>query len=151
MAAINLYTCETCGFTTTHLYHGPDWERPVCCGNEMAWAEVTGAPHVGALNWTYQADDGTVHTINSFADARRIERESELRARNEEGQVPILFRHLSQDRSNRDVHSLEKDPRAFRPPTLDDVDPTGERRRKISLGEMSADEAERTPLGPGVR
>lgn len=48
-------------------------------------------------------------TVSSLADIRRLEKESEQRARNGEGQV-LRWRDYSQDRSNRDVHTIAPDP-----------------------------------------
>lgn len=53
-------------------------------------------------------------TIGSLSDIRRIERESEQRARNGEGQT-LVFRDYAQDPTNRDVHTLMADP-SLRPP-----------------------------------
>lgn len=48
-------------------------------------------------------------TIGSLADIRRLERESEQRARNGEGRR-LVWRDYSQDRTNRDQHSFMADP-----------------------------------------
>jgi hypothetical protein len=53
-------------------------------------------------------------TISSLADIRRLERESEQRAKNGEGQA-LRWRDYSQDRTNRDVHTFGPDP-SLRPP-----------------------------------
>lgn len=52
--------------------------------------------------------------LSTLADIRRIERESEQRERNGEGQR-MVWRDYSQDRSNTDVHTLGKDP-SLKPP-----------------------------------
>lgn len=53
--------------------------------------------------------DGKKVTISSFADVRRIERESERKAANGEGTLSI-FRAFSQDQSNQDRNALGENP-----------------------------------------
>lgn len=48
-------------------------------------------------------------TVGSLADIRRLERESEQREANGEGRR-MVWRDYSQDRSNRDRHTLGEDP-----------------------------------------
>lgn len=54
--------------------------------------------------------------VASLHDIRRLERESEARNRNGEGQV-LRWRDYSQDRSNWDVHTIAPDP-SLRPGRL---------------------------------
>jgi hypothetical protein len=74
--------------------------------------------------------------IDSLAKLRKVERESEQRYRNGEGR-PMAWRDYSQDRSNRDVHSLMADPSEA---------PTKSAKLKVRAvgGEPTGD------LGPGV-
>ena len=46
--------------------------------------------------------------IDSLSALRKVERESEQRARNGEGR-PLIWRDYNQDRSNGDVHTMAKD------------------------------------------
>lgn len=92
-----------------------DFTRPTCCGQPMA-----NHPPVVAVDayepfqkFSTTVEDGRggqrVEQITSLASLRRVERESAQRHRNGEGR-PMVWRDYSQDRSNRDVHTLGPDP-----------------------------------------
>ena len=65
--------------------------------------------------------------VGSLADIRRLEKESETRARNHEG-APLVWRDYSQDRSNRHTHTLMADPSLTPPRRLTSGEPVGVRR-----------------------
>lgn len=94
-----------------------DFARPRCPRCEGPMDIVPPRVAVDALEPMQEFDttveDGrggyrTEH-IDSLAKLRKVERESEQRYRNGEGR-PMAWRDYSQDRSNRDVHSLMADP-----------------------------------------
>lgn len=84
--------------------------------------------------------DGTYRTVrvSTLNDIRRIERESEARARNGEGEA-LRWRDYSQDRSNADVHTFGAAP---------DAAPSEAAKRRFAKT-VSAVEPE-AALGPGV-
>ena len=115
------FRCDACGKShpnvvveegqsvfTTPFYCG--------CGAILVWI-----PKVGRMDALepFQRFEVTVRdpatggnqqvTIDSLHKLRQVERESEQRARNGEGQ-PLVWRDYSQDASNRDVHTLGTDP-----------------------------------------
>lgn len=128
--ALHDFRCPACG----DVY--PDVDVPIALGARAANLRcpnpVHTAPHprlewipqIGRMDFgpsagagfkafTIQDRDarGRVITreIDSLHTLRKVERESEQRARNGEGQ-PLVWRDYSQARSNRDQHTLAKDP-----------------------------------------
>lgn len=89
------------------------------CGARLEWIPQIGRMDFGPSGGTgfksFSIQDrderGRVITreIDSLHALRKVERESEQRARNGEGQ-PLVWRDYAQERSNRDRHTLAKDP-----------------------------------------
>jgi hypothetical protein len=109
------FFCGTCGQLLLDIHVpiaiGATAGAPVHCG-----APTTPIPGIGRMDAggvkgasfkAFETTDGQNRKvlIDALATLRRIERESEQQARNGEGQ-PIVFRAWSQDRSNRDRHTL---------------------------------------------
>lgn len=101
------YGCFVDGTILTDQYRsveeGAQAHPPLCpvCGNQMAWV-----PQVGRMDAFEPGQEFTMYDgqnrpvlVESFAQMRQIEQESEQQARNGEGQ-PIRFRALHQNRSN---------------------------------------------------
>ena len=85
---------------------------PLCEDVEMDWLPQIGrmsaahGPTFTAFD-TYDGQNRPVR-VESIADLRRIEAESERQARNGEGQV-MVWRDFSNDASNRDLSAIAKD------------------------------------------
>lgn len=126
----------------------------------MRWIPQIGRMDAGSGS-TFQAfetyvpqPDGTQKrtTVSSLHQLRQIERESEQRARDGEGQQ-MNWRDYSNDRSNADVHS-------FRPktPTQEAEEDIARQRAalsdrlggRISAGRATLLEGDGPALGPGV-
>ena len=92
------------------------------CGQSMVWIPAAPALHYGDVKGaafrSFDTTDGRgepVH-VDSLRKLRQVERESEVHARNGEGQ-PMVFRRWAQDPSNRDQPTLSKDYRGGEQPT----------------------------------
>ena len=95
---------------------GPDWP-PLCTTPECVDQRMVHAPQPGGFAFdvggvktaafrAFDVDvDGRSTTIDSLHTLRRVERESEQRYRNGEGE-PLRFRMWNQDRTNKDVGSF---------------------------------------------
>lgn len=94
--------CDLCGIT---LEVGM-WPGEMCKGNPAAHGQ--GLRRHSFIPVEVEVD-GKKHVISSFADVRRLERESERRAANGEGTLSI-FRAFSQDSSNHDRNALGENP-----------------------------------------
>ena len=94
----NDYECPICNTVRRDVV--TVWpERPSCCGVTMDW--LPGGTCVDSFT-PFEADVGdTSVLVTSLHQARTLEREAERATANQEGQ-PMIFRHLSQDRSNMD-------------------------------------------------
>jgi hypothetical protein len=80
----------------------PDCQRP------MDWLPQVGSMDAKEPSFQTVVDVGGVPTVvGSLHQMRRIERETEQRSRNGEGQ-PLVWRDYSQNRSNFDQHTLAK-------------------------------------------
>lgn len=110
--ALHDFKCA-CGVVLEDIYRRADDgprvrpERCPACAAFMEWIPQTRAMDVGGVKGAafqqFQVDvDGTPQVIDSLHTLRRVERESEQRYRNGEGE-PLRFRTFSQDRSNKDV------------------------------------------------
>ena len=120
------FWCVVCGQLTPDVYvpvaiRARDG-APQHCGHPMAWIPAAPAVHYGSVKTAaFKAFDTTdgrgqpVH-VDSVQKLRRIERESEVHARNGEGQ-PMVFRRWAQDPSNRDQPTLSKDYRGGEQPS----------------------------------
>lgn len=105
----NDFACPSCGKVEEHTYPVVECaKRPIClsCFHLMEWLP----PHV-RMDAYEPFQEFTVHhggrpvLVDSLSKLRAVERESEVMARNGEGQ-PLVWRAYSQDRSNNDVHTL---------------------------------------------
>lgn len=130
--ALHDYACPSCGQSRID-YYVPITQRamtaaPLClvCQTPTNWIPQVGRIDAGsgagflAFDTQVLQPDGShasVH-INSLADLRRVERETEQRQRNGEGQA-MIWRDYSNDRSNRDVHTMGKDPATLAQEALD--------------------------------
>jgi hypothetical protein len=154
------YQCPSCGAVSRNVYSRlytlpeprvrdgyrvtQDFERPTCgtCGDPLVIipprVAVDAYEPFGEFSTSVEDGRGGYRTehIDSLAKLRKVERESEQRYRNGEGR-PMAWRAYSQDRSNRDVHSLMADPSEA---------PTKSAKLKVRAvgGEPTGD------LGPGV-
>lgn len=117
------YVCRTCQIVQADVYRsidqGAQGTPPVCprCDQPMRWIPQVGRMDAGsgssftAFDTDVLQPDGshrTVH-IDSLRKLRQVERETEIAARNGEGQ-PLRWRDYSQDRSNADVNLFGPDP-----------------------------------------
>lgn len=115
--ALHDFVCPTCGFILQDQYRslavGATGDRPTCpaCGApEMEWIVPVVAMDVGGVKGAafraFTVDvDGTAQVIDSLHTLRKVERDSEQRFRNGEGE-PMRFRMWNNDRTNKDVHSF---------------------------------------------
>lgn len=103
------FYCRSCGAEKVDVYRsveiGAAAHPPHCsCGEVMTPIIAIGGMGTGFT--TFDVDvDGKKTTIDSLHTLRRVERESEQRYRNGEGE-PLRFRAYQQDRSNMDVSSF---------------------------------------------
>lgn len=145
------FVCVACGHVQVDVYRsiaeGAMAHPPVCpeCGEPSEWVPAIGSMDAfepGTEFTAYDGQNNPVH-VESFAQMRKLERESEQQMRNGEGQ-PIRFRHLHQDRSNRDVNTFGEAPSSGL---------TAEGKKKFGLRgaatQHGATEPERA-YGPGV-
>lgn len=94
----NPWKCDDCD---SWLAIG-DW--PIC-------PHGRGAPRLDLLDTPFEVShEGVTYTMSTLGDVRRLERQSEERARGGEGQQ-INWRDFSNDRSNRERNSLGENPR----------------------------------------
>jgi hypothetical protein len=110
--ALHDYRCLSCDVITRDhdvpMAIGARRGAPDCpvCLSPMDWIPQIG--RIDALEpfQEFQIDvDGQSVKVESLRQLRRIERDQEHKARNGEGS-PLIWRDYSQDRSNRDVHTL---------------------------------------------
>lgn len=115
--ALHDFVCDICGKVAEDINIpidiGAVKGAPSClwCGETMDWI-----PKIGRMDALEPMQEFTVMDgrnqpvlIDSLAKLRKVERESEIHARNGEGQ-PMVWRKYSQDRSNVHVHTLGTDP-----------------------------------------
>lgn len=163
------YECAVCGLIARDVYrplyrlptprvvHGykvtQDFDHPLCercLGHELRIVMNVIPPRVtvDALEPMQEfetvVEDGhgghKVEHIDSLAKLRKVERESEVRYRNGVGR-PLVWRDYSNDRSNRDVHTIAADPA----PAL-----TRAQIRKHAPKVATPEEVDALGLGPGV-
>lgn len=140
--AIHDFRCRVCGQVLTDINVpiaiGATAGAPFHCGQPAVWLPQIGSMDAfepGAEFSTYDGQNRPVQ-IESFAQMRQLERESEQQARNGEGQ-PLRFRMLHQDRSNREVNTFGSTP---------EEKPSPEAIRKFKPVPMGEEPA----YGPGV-
>lgn len=109
-----------CGQVIVDVYRsveeGARSRPPLCevCGHPATWLPQTCAMDVGGVKtagfraFTTTDGRGTPVHIDSLRKLRQVERESEVHARNGEGQ-PMIFRRWAQGDSNKDQPTLSKD------------------------------------------
>lgn len=127
---------------------------PSCpdCGDPMEWIpqlriDVGGVK--GAAFHAFDVDvDGRRTVIDSLHTLRRVERESEQRYRNGEGE-PLRFRAWSQDRTNRDVGSFGTAGK-IGDQVYDSGTPPVQKSAKVSV-RRHGQAKPRVALGPGMR
>lgn len=158
------FVCPGCGTVQRDVYrplytlpeprrvHGyvvrQDFDRPVCCDAPMVVIpphvvmDTPGAGRFQAFTTEVLQPDGShkTVTIDSLRTLRQVERESEQRARNGEGQQ-MVWRDYSQDRGNTHTHTLAADPT----PTL-----SPEAKHRFGSTLRKSVEEPVAALGPGV-
>jgi hypothetical protein len=147
------YRCAECGTVLADQYRsiaeGASSHPPLCpdCGEPMAWIPAIGcmdAFEPGGEFTVYDGQNRPVH-VESFAQMRKLERQSEQQYRNGEGQ-PIRFRALHQHRSNMQENTFGPAPNET--PTPAAAQKFGGRQRAIAGGEDGAPPD--VAFGPGV-
>jgi len=138
------YQCIPCGTKAVDIYRsvreGATFDPPQCesCLEPMQWI-----PQVGGIDLLdfdcYDGRNQKVH-VSGLKQLRRIEKESEVHARNGEGQ-PMVWRKYSQDSSNVHVSTLGKSPEQA---------PTREAAEKFGKTLQKSAEAPERSFGPGV-
>lgn len=151
--ALHDYRCTLCGAVFPDVYRpisiGAQADPPHCpaCRVPTAWIPAIGAIDALEPNQefvTYDGQDRPV-LVESFAQMRKLERDSEQQYRNGEGQ-PLRFRALHQNRSNKDVNSFGEAP-------TDHPTDAGKRRFGLGTGASPLDGSNGAPdvaYGPGV-
>jgi hypothetical protein len=115
--AVHDYVCSVCATVVVDVHVpvtiGQRAGAPLHCGHPMSPIPGIGSMDYGAVKgvgfkgFTTTDGRGTPVAVNSLHDLRRIERESEIAARNGEGQ-PMVWRRWAQDGSNQDQPTLSK-------------------------------------------
>lgn len=159
------YRCPECGAVRLDVYRpisvGARGDLPHCdaCARTMQWIPQVGRIDAGSgpgfKTFTAQQrqPDGSFKeiTLNSVADLRRVERESEQAARNGEGEA-MRFRMWSHTASNGDRNSFGDDPSVQAQQNLAALQAeAGDRRRgRLSTIRGEAARLNAEQLGPGV-
>lgn len=115
MCALHDYTCPVCGKMAFDVYRsvreGATFDPPTCatCGPDqiMDWLPAVGAMDTFDVNKAFDTFDGRNNPvrIDSLKKLRQVERESEVNARNGEGQQ-VNWRMYSNGRSNTHSNTL---------------------------------------------
>src|SRR5262245_6473061 len=109
--ALHDFWCQVCGQVlidvNVPIAIGAQAGAPLHCGRSTAWIPQVGRMDAYEPFQEFETRDGANNpvVVDSLHKLRQIERESEQQYRNGEGQ-PLVWRHYSNDRSNRDVHAL---------------------------------------------
>jgi hypothetical protein len=147
------FWCRVCGEVffdvNVPMAIGATAGAPEHCGQRAAWMPAVGRMDAssGPGFQAFTARDGQNRevTVDSLRTLRRIERESEQQYRNGEGQ-PLVWRHYSNDPSNRDRHALHPRWQGGEAP-----DPAWVRKHGATLKRATAEaDAASTAYGPGV-
>ena len=147
--ALHDFWCQTCGQVLVDvnipIALGAVRGAPLHCGRPAAWIPQVGRMDAYEPFQEFVARDGQNREVlvDSLHKLRQIERASEQDYRNGEGQ-PIVWRSYSNDRSNRDRHSLHPDWAGGEAP-----DPTWVRAHAADL-RRGEDSVADTDYGPGV-
>lgn len=146
--ALHDFWCRHCGQVLVDvnipIAIGAQAGAPLHCGQKTSWIPQVGRMDAYEPFQEFETRDGrnNLVTVDSLKKLRDIERDSEQRYRDGEGQ-PLVWRRWSQDRSNHDVHSLQPKWAGGEQP-----DPAYARKFGKAL-RKSIDEPEHT-YGPGV-
>lgn len=150
--ALHDFWCRVCGQVLADVNVpvaiGANAGAPDHCGQQTAWIPGATAMDVGGVKTAgFRAFDttdgrGTPVRIDSLRKLRQIERESEVHARNGEGQ-PMVFRRWAQGASNADQPTLSKSYYGGDAPSPEAVQKFAPSVRR-SLAEPDV------PYGPGV-
>jgi hypothetical protein len=108
----NDFVCDKCDESAT-FWQSQFGSRPVCpvCSAVMAFAPQPGSYSIDAYEpgQEFTVDvNGRQVKVESLAQIRAIERQTEQAYRNGEG-APLVWRDYSQNRSNVDQHTLARD------------------------------------------
>jgi hypothetical protein len=109
--ALHDFWCQVCGQVLVDvnvpISLGAQAGAPEHCGRRTAWIPQVGRIDAYEPFQEFETRDGMnqLVTVDSLKKLRDIERDSEQRYRDGEGQ-PLVWRRYSQDASNRDVHAL---------------------------------------------
>lgn len=110
--ALHDFWCQVCGQVLVDvnvpIAIGATAGAPTHCGKPTAWLPAVGRMDAYEPFQEFETRDGQNNrvVVDSLKKLRDVERDSEHMYRNGEGQ-PLLWRHYSNDRSNRDVHALQ--------------------------------------------
>src|SRR5262245_3582637 len=119
--ALHDFFCGTCGQVLVDvnvpIAIGAVKGAPLHCGQVTSWIPQVGRMDAYEPFQEFECRDGRNNpvVVDSLHKLRQIERDSEQRYRDGEGQ-PLVWRHYSNDRSNRDVHALHPDGRGGEAP-----------------------------------
>jgi len=109
--ALHDFWCPECGQVLVDINipieTGARKGAPEHCGKKTRWIPQVGRMDAYEPFQEFECRDGmnNLVTVDSLKKLRDIERDSEQRFRDGEGQ-PLVWRRYSNDRSNNDVHSL---------------------------------------------
>lgn len=111
--ALHDFWCQVCGQVLVDvnvpIAIGATAGAPLHCGKPTAWlpavARMDASSGPGFRAFVTRDGQNNEVLVDSLKKLRDVERDSEHMYRNGEGQ-PLLWRHYSNDRSNRDVHAL---------------------------------------------
>jgi hypothetical protein len=151
--AVHDFYCSTCGQVLVDvnipIAIGATAGAPEHCGRPTTWIAQVGrmdaANGPGFTAFTARDGQNRQVEVSSLHQLRTIERESEQHYRNGEGQ-PLVWRHYSNERSNRDVHALHPTWHGGEAP-----DPTWVKKHAGDLKRATKEaDAEGTDYGPGV-
>jgi len=146
--ALHDFWCAVCGQVLVDINVpiaiGAMRGAPEHCGTPTQWIPQVGRMDAYEPFQEFETYDGRNErvTIDSLHKLRQVEEESLQLARNGEGQ-PIVWRRYSQNRSNRDVHTLHPDWRGGEQPTREAV-------KKFAPTLRRAAEEPDVDYGPGV-
>src|SRR5262245_14744125 len=146
--ALHDFWCAVCGQVLVDINVpiaiGAMRGAPEHCGQPTEWIPQVGRMDAYEPFQEFETRDGmnNLVTVDSLKKLRDIERDSEQRYRDGEGQ-PLVWRRYSQDNSNKDVHSLHPDWNAGERP-----DPNWVKKHSDQLHKFTDDPG--TEYGPGV-
>jgi len=146
--ALHDFWCPECGQVLVDINipieTGAMKGAPEHCGKKTRWIPQVGRMDAYEPFQKFETFDGQNRpvVVDSLKKLRDLERQSEIDARNGEGQ-PIVWRRYSNDNSNKDVHTLAPKWQGGEQP-----DPAWVKKHAADL-RRSADVAD-TEYGPGV-